>query len=215
MSLKISVRSLKVKATNHELFTSTRQLLPAELIIQAGEVFTLMGPSGCGKSSLLAAIAGTLPSALAFDGDVELNARSIVALPTAQRRVGLLFQDDLLFPHMTVGENLLFAIPAGSRRDRQEKLHAALAEVSLSDYENANPATLSGGQRARISLMRALLAEPEALLLDEPFSKFDTQLRERMRQTVFTTVQARKIPAVLVTHDNADVANENLLIRLD
>jgi putative thiamine transport system ATP-binding protein len=215
MSLKINIRSLKIKATNRELFASNLGSIPTELTIRAGEVFTLMGPSGCGKSSLLSAVAGTLPSAIVFDGDIVLNDRSIVALPTAQRRVGMLFQDDLLFPHMTVGENLLFAIPAGSRRDRQEKLQAALAEVSLSDYENANPATLSGGQRARISLMRALLAEPEALLLDEPFSKFDTQLRERMRQTVFKTVQARKIPALLVTHDDADIANQNLVIRLE
>ncbi len=215
MSLNLTVRSLKIANTGRELISSAQLISPAQLVIKPGEVFTLMGPSGCGKSSLLSAIAGTLPPALSFDGDIVLNGRALAPLPTAHRKVGMLFQDDLLFPHMTVGENLLFAIPPGSRTERFEKMRMALAEVSLTEYEKTNPATLSGGQRARISLMRALLAEPQALLLDEPFSKFDVQLRERMRQTVFSTVQARGIPALLVTHDDADIAQPESVIRLD
>jgi putative thiamine transport system ATP-binding protein len=215
MSLNLTLRSLKIIASGRELIVSPQLIHPARLAIQLGEVFTLMGPSGCGKSSLLSVIAGTLSAALSFDGEIVLNGRALEQLPTAQRRIGMLFQDDLLFPHMTVGENLLFAIPPGSRVERLEKMRAALSEVSLIEYEKSNPATLSGGQRARISLMRALLAEPQALLLDEPFSKFDAHLRERMRQTVFSSVKARGIPTLLVTHDNADIARPDLVIRLD
>jgi putative thiamine transport system ATP-binding protein len=182
-----------------------------DLSVDAGTVHTLMGPSGCGKSSLLAAVCGTLAPALQFEGRVVLNARRIDGLPTQARRVGILFQDDLLFAHMTVRENLLFALRAGPQPAREAAVAQALTDVEMQGFDHADPATLSGGQRSRIALARALLANPEALLLDEPFSRLDADLRSRMRDLVFGLVAQRGIAALLVTHDSADVADRSRL----
>lgn len=180
-----------------------------------GQILTLMGPSGCGKSSVLAAIAGTLDTeALRFEGSVQLDGHDIGALPTARRGVGLLFQDDLLFAHMTVAENLLFAVPAGPKRERLAAVERALDEAGLAGFGARDPATLSGGQRARVALMRALLAKPRALLLDEPFSRLDAALRDQFRAFVFEHLRAGQIPAVLVTHDAADIADPARVLEL-
>ncbi len=190
------------------------------LDVPAGRILTLMGPSGSGKSSVLAAIAGTLGSvaegaqALRFDGHIHLDGTDITHTPTAQRGIGLLFQDALLFAHMTVAENLLFAVPAGPRAQRLAAVQQALEEAGLPGYGERDPATLSGGQRARVALMRALLAQPKALLLDEPFSKLDAALRDQVRAFVFDHLRARCIPAVLVTHDAADIADPALVVEL-
>lgn len=184
------------------------------LSVKPGEILTLMGPSGCGKSSLLAAIAGTLGEGLRFDGSVQLDGEPIDPLPTHRRGVGLLFQDDLLFAHMSVAENLLFALPAGPRVPRDAAVQAALAEAGLQGLGERDPATLSGGQRARVALMRALLARPRALLLDEPFSRLDAALREQVRNFVFEHVRQRAIPALLVTHDRDDIADPAHVIDL-
>ena len=188
--------------------------------VPPGAVLTLMGPSGSGKSSVLAAMAGTLDSvaegaeALRFEGSVRLNGTDLTHTPTAQRGIGLLFQDPLLFAHLTVAENLLFAVPPGPRAQRQAAVQQALAEADLAGYGDRDPATLSGGQRARVALMRALLAKPRALLLDEPFSKLDAALRDQFRTFVFDHVRARGIPAVLVTHDRADIADPTHVLEL-
>lgn len=172
--------------------------------IPAGETATLMGPSGSGKSSLLAYIAGDLDAPLEGAGEVVVNGTRLDGLAPEARRIGRLFQDDLLFPHMTVRENLLFGIPRGARAEREAKMRAALADAELEGFENRAPHTLSGGQRSRIALLRALLAEPRAILLDEPFSKLDADLRQSMRRTVFSHLKERNIPALMVTHDKAD-----------
>ncbi len=185
-----------------------------QLHIAPGTVHTLMGDSGSGKSSVLAAVCGTLAPALRWEGAVQLNGQRIDTLPTRARRVGILFQEDLLFAHMTVRENLLFAVPAGPQAARETLVAQALADVEMAAFLQADPATLSGGQRARVSLARALLAQPQALLLDEPFSKLDASLRQRMRDLVFGLVRQRQIPALLVTHDAADIADPACLTRL-
>ncbi len=191
------------------------------LKVPAGEILTLMGPSGCGKSSVLAATAGTLASVseglqpLQLEGRVQLNGRDLTALPTHLRGVGLVFQDALLFAHMTVAENLLFAVPrALPLAQRQARVQQALQEAELSGLGERDPSTLSGGQRARVALMRALLAEPQALLLDEPFSKLDAALRAQLRPWVFAHVRERGIPVVLVTHDEQDVADPQRVVHL-
>ncbi|WP_370529855.1 ATP-binding cassette domain-containing protein [Salinispirillum sp. LH 10-3-1] len=178
---------------------------PVTLSVQPREVVTLMGPSGCGKSTLLAAIVGDLAPAFTYTGVIKLHEHALDSLPMEQRHVGLLYQDDLLFPHMSVAENLLFALPTGlSRQEQQARIVAALSEASLEGYGDRDVASLSGGQRARVSLLRTLLAEPQAVLLDEPFSKLDLQLREQFRTWVFTELAQREVPVILVTHDPAD-----------
>lgn len=180
-----------------------------------GRVLGVMGASGSGKSSLLAWIAGTLEPPFEAGGALRLNGRDLTALPIQQRRIGLLFQDDLLFPHLSVRENLLFALPAGVRGARVQAADRALEEAGLGGYGARMPSSLSGGQRSRVSLLRALLAAPAALLLDEPFSKLDVALRAQMREFTFGTLAARAVPALIVTHDEADIPASAQLIRLD
>jgi len=169
---------------------------------------------------VLAAIAGTLHSvaegaeALRFDGTITLDGTDLTQLPTARRGIGLLFQDPLLFAHMTVADNLLFAVPPGPRAQRLQQVEQALLDAELAGYGERDPATLSGGQRARVALMRALLARPRALLLDEPFSKLDAALRDQFRAFVFEHISAQNIPAVLVTHDAADIADAAQVLEL-
>jgi putative thiamine transport system ATP-binding protein len=180
-----------------------RLLGPLDLAVRPGECASVMGASGSGKSSLLAFLCGTLDPAFATEGQATLDGTSLNALPPEKRRIGILFQDDLLFPHLSVGGNLAFALPRDAK-DRRTKVAAALAEAELEGYEARDPATLSGGQRARVALMRALLANPRAILLDEPFSKLDAELRGRIRDFVFAHIRARDIPCLLVTHDPED-----------
>jgi putative thiamine transport system ATP-binding protein len=180
---------------------------------EAGQIITLMGPSGCGKSSLLAAIAGLQIEGMQAQMRLKQSGQRIDQLPTSQRQIGLLFQDDLLFAHMSVRENLLFACPSGSAAQRATQADAALKELGFEQYASSSPLTLSGGQRARVSLMRTLLAKPKALLLDEPFSKLDATLREQFRQFVFAHVRRLQLPTLLVTHDAADVADGAQVIQ--
>jgi putative thiamine transport system ATP-binding protein len=171
--------------------------------VTPGQVLTVMGPSGSGKSTLLAALIGALPAAFTLSGRVLLNDEDITTLPTAQRRIGILFQDDVLFPHLSVAQNIGFGLrPGGSRIDRQARVEAALDRMGLSGFGPRDPASLSGGQRARVALARTLLAEPLALLLDEPFSKLDQTLRAQVRDQVFA--ETRNLPVILVTHDPED-----------
>lgn len=183
-----------------------RLFAPVSCRIQPGHPVAIMGPSGAGKSSLLAWLTGLLPAGLSGEGDVLLDGRSIRDLPPHRRRLGILFQDDLLFPHMSVGENLAFGLPAGpdrtTRAARRRVVEDALARVELAGFAHRDPLTLSGGERARVALMRVLLSEPKALLLDEPFSKLDLPLRDRFRSLVFQS--AAHLPVLLVSHDPQD-----------
>jgi putative thiamine transport system ATP-binding protein len=187
-----------------EIRLSGRILVELDAVVEPGSILTVMGPSGSGKSTLLAYVAGFLERDFDASGSVILAGREISRLPAHERRVGILFQDPLLFPHMSTGENLEFAIRHGSATDRRANVRAALAEAGLEGFEDRDPATLSGGQRARAALMRTLLADPKALLLDEPFSKLDSALREQVRQFVFAEARKRGLPVLLVTHDAGD-----------
>ncbi len=193
-----------------------RQLvLPFDLEIHASEIVTLMGPSGCGKSSLLSAIAGTLQYPLEVLGEVFLNGTRLAGIAPERRRVGRLFQDDLLFPHMTVGENLLFGMAKGERHLRIAKMQTALSDIGLDEFAGRAPHTLSGGQRQRVALMRSLLAEPLAMLLDEPFNKLDRVLRADIRSSTFDLLKQRRTPTLLVTHDIADAAAGGRILKIE
>ena len=188
------------------LHRGRRLFAPLSCRVEAGRPVAIMGPSGAGKSSLLAWLTGVLPAGLAGEGDVLLDGVSLLDLPAHRRRLGILFQDDLLFPHMSVGENLGFGLPpkvaSGPNQARRQRIEQALAEVELAGFAGRDPATLSGGERARVALLRVLLSEPRALLLDEPFSKLDVTLRDRFRSLVFQS--ATHLPVLLVSHDSQD-----------
>jgi putative thiamine transport system ATP-binding protein len=188
------------------LWLGGRRLIgPIDLALAPGEVAVVMGPSGSGKSSLLAYLCGTLDPAFRAEGRIRLADQDIGALPPERRRLGILFQDDLLFPHLSVGGNLAFGLPAGlSNRERRARASAALAEAGLAGFLDRDPATLSGGQRARVALLRMLLSEPRALLLDEPFGRLDSPLRGRFREQVFARAKAEALPVLMVTHDRED-----------
>ncbi len=180
-------------------------LVALDVLVAPGEVLTVMGPSGSGKSTALAAIIGTLDPRFRLEGRLWLDGVEVTHLPTRARRIGLLFQDDVLFPHLSVGGNLAFALPPEVRgRARRDRIEAALEQAGLPGFADRDPATLSGGQRARVALFRTLLAEPCALLLDEPFSRLDADLRAQIRSFVLDRARDRGLPVILVTHDAED-----------
>ena len=183
-----------------------RQLLAVDATVMPGDVLTVMGPSGSGKSTLLGFIGGFLDPAFEALGRVYSGETELTALPPEERHAGILFQDPLLFPHMSVASNVAFAIPQAvtSRPDRRAMADEALAGVELSGMGARDPATLSGGQKARVALARVLVSQPRMLLLDEPFSKLDAGLRVQMRGLVFAKARGNGLPVVLVTHDEED-----------
>lgn len=183
--------------------------------VPRGEIVTLMGPSGSGKSTLFSWMVGALSSDFKAQGELWLDERRCDTLPVETRGLGILFQDALLFDHFSVGQNLMLALPSRIKGEaRRERVEQALRSAGLENYSASDPATLSGGERARVSLLRALLAEPQALLLDEPFSRLDKALRTTFRTWVFDAVRARNIPVVLVTHDEEDIPPGGKVIEI-
>ena len=182
-------------------------VIEADCTIAPGDVLTIMGPSGVGKSTLLAFVTGTLNRAFTATGRVLLDGADITGLPPHRRQVGILYQDDILFPHMSVGQNLAFGMaPGGTRADRRAAVDTALAEIGLYGFAHRDPATLSGGQAARVQLLRVLLSRPRALLLDEAFSRLDTDRRTQIRRIVFDMARDRHLPVLMVTHDADDAS---------
>ncbi|MCE0505086.1 ATP-binding cassette domain-containing protein [Roseivivax sp. GX 12232] len=180
-------------------------LVSLDAAVRPGEVLSVMGPSGVGKSTILSLITGSLAPVFHFEGRVLLDGEEITAKPAEARRIGILFQDDLLFPHLSVAQNLAFGLaPGGSRAARRARIEEGLCEIGLEGFGPRDPATLSGGQKARVALMRMLLSDPRALLLDEAFSGLDQGLRAQMRRLVFEHARARALPVLMVTHDPED-----------
>ncbi|MFC7187508.1 ABC transporter ATP-binding protein [Halorubrum yunnanense] len=174
------------------------------LRVREGEFFTLVGPSGCGKTTTLRLIAGfEEPSS----GAVRFAGESVAGVPPEDRDVGVVFQNYALFPHMTVGENVGYGLnfadpPEGVTRD--ERVAELLELVDLPDAADREPESLSGGQRQRVAMARALAPGPDLLLLDEPMSALDAQLRERLRVQVRRIQSELSITTVYVTHDQEE-----------
>jgi iron(III) transport system ATP-binding protein len=173
------------------------------LHLNSGDIACLLGPSGCGKTTSLRAIAGFEPLQA---GEISLNGKVIsrqgFTLPPEQRRIGMVFQDYALFPHLNVAQNVAFGI---RQHPRREQLTAELLElVKLSELGKRYPHELSGGQQQRVALARALAPEPLLLLLDEPFSNLDGELRRRLSMEVRDILKARGTSAILVTHDQEE-----------
>ncbi|MBT8353862.1 MAG: ATP-binding cassette domain-containing protein [Desulfofustis sp.] len=204
--MSLVLDSIEISLNQIPLFT------PLSLSVEPGTIVTIMGPSGCGKSTLLASICGMLDPGFLFTGTITLNNRRLNDIDMEHRKVGILFQDDLLFPHLDVFGNMAFGLPARmNRSEKREHVARSLAAAGLEGFAKRDIATLSGGQKARVSLLRALLAEPEAILLDEPFSKLDDSLRDSIKEFVFEQIGRLNIPALLVTHDRSDSADGNFI----
>jgi iron(III) transport system ATP-binding protein len=175
------------------------------LSLRAGDIGVLIGPSGCGKTTLLRAVAGLEPVS---GGKVLLSHRVVSqaghTVPAEQRRIGMVFQDYALFPHMDVGRNVGFGIEHLPKAERAGRVAEVLALVGLEGAEKRFPHELSGGQQQRVALARALAPKPDLLLLDEPFSNLDIDLRERLAQEVRNILKAAQATALLVTHDQLE-----------
>jgi len=183
-------------------FGATVALSGAALDVRRGEILALLGPSGCGKTTLLRSIAGfESPDS----GTIELEGRTVAGsglwIPPERREVGMVFQDYALFPHLTVAENVGFGVP---RRERDRRVRTVLAVVDLCGLGDRYPHELSGGQQQRVALARALAPAPGIVLLDEPWSNADPQLRAAMREEVTAVLRPLGVTVVLVTHDREE-----------
>lgn len=173
--------------------------------LNAGDIGCLLGPSGCGKTTLLRAIAGFQPvttGAIALSGQL-VSAPGTTQAPE-QRGIGMVFQDFALFPHLTVAENISFGMRHASSQEKQLRVDELLNRISLPGYQKRYPHELSGGQQQRVALARALAPRPRLLLLDEPFSSLDAELRERLAIEVRELLKKEQITALLVTHDQQE-----------
>ncbi|OEF25371.1 ATP-binding cassette domain-containing protein [Vibrio rumoiensis] len=206
--MSLQIQSLSIHHKNESSLIKN-----VDLVINQGEVLTLMGPSGCGKSTLLSAIAGHLANDFWLEGSILLDGQPIQSAQPHLRQVGILFQDDLLFPHLNIWENIAIALPNEIKgQKRKERALECLQQVKLDHLAFSMPNQVSGGQRARISLLRMLQANPKVVLLDEPFSKLDKDLRETFRAWVFDQLKQAQIPALMVTHDEDDIPSDGKLI---
>ncbi|MDO5729928.1 MAG: ABC transporter ATP-binding protein [Actinomycetaceae bacterium] len=181
------------------------QLHDFDLHVPAGTCLALLGPSGCSKTTVLRLIAGLeRPTS----GTISLGDRAVagpsVFVPAQHRHVGLVFQDYALFPHLTVAKNIAYGLFSFPRAERSTRVNEVLEMVELEPFAQRYPWQLSGGQQQRVALARALAPQPQVLLLDEPFSNLDTDLRSSVREDVRDLLQTAGVTSVLVTHDEED-----------
>jgi len=173
--------------------------------IENSEILCVFGESGVGKSSLINVISGVNEENLKIEGEIKLNGIILNNIPTEKRKIGLLLQDGTLFPHLTVEQNLLFGMNKSlNKKEKNNLILNYLDKANMSGFQDRYPNTLSGGQKARIACLRAILSEPNALLLDEPFSSLDPSQRNSFREFVVKQVKRANIPCLLVTHDEGD-----------
>jgi iron(III) transport system ATP-binding protein len=202
-------------------YGETEVLRGLDLDVERGGFLALLGPSGCGKTTALRLIAGfERPEA----GTVEIGGNLVCAagasgsrwVPPESRRVGMVFQDYALFPHLTVARNVAFGLPRNGT-DREARVTSALATVGLAGFGDRTPDRLSGGQQQRVALARALAPEPEVILLDEPFSNLDADLRASVREEVRQILRDAGATAVLVTHDQEEALSiaDRVAVLLD
>ena len=203
---------------------NTPAVSDVSLSLQRGEILSLLGPSGCGKTTLLRMIAGFEP---AESGDIFIEGAQMNRRPPEKRGVGMVFQDYALFPHLTVNQNVAFGLKGGGRKQwgggnrkgkqqQTQRVQQVLSLVGLEDFGNRYPHELSGGQQQRIALARALAPAPSLVLLDEPMSNLDVQVRLRLRQELRDILKTSHTTAILVTHDQEEalsIADRIAVIR--
>ena len=186
----------------HQAYGKADVVHGMSLRLQRGEIGCLLGPSGCGKTTALRCIAGFEPTQ---SGEIRIDGEIVsgkgVMRPPEQRRIGMVFQDYALFPHLDVAANIAFGLRSASAADKKRRVDECIEAVGLTGLEHKYPHELSGGQQQRVALARARAPKPKLLLLDEPFSNLDVELRERLAQEMRRIIKQANVTAVLVTHD--------------
>ncbi|PLX34075.1 MAG: polyamine ABC transporter ATP-binding protein [Hyphomicrobiales bacterium] len=200
----LQTQSSEVVIENLSLsFGATEVLKKIDLVISPGEFFSFLGPSGSGKSTLLRAIAGFGPTP---KGRILINGEDVAKLPPWERNVGMVFQSYALWPHMSVARNVAFGLEERKlpRAEIDRRVMEALELVDLVDYAQRRPSQLSGGQQQRVALARTIVIEPRVLLLDEPLSNLDANLRVQMRRDILALQRKLKLTTIFVTHDQEE-----------
>jgi iron(III) transport system ATP-binding protein len=201
----LSIKGLEVSYPSQDGYNGVIAIQNLDLELMAGELGCLLGSSGCGKSTVLRAICGFEPLK---SGEIFLRSKLVSStstlVPPGQRRIGMVFQDFALFPHLNALENVSFGLQHLPSEQRNVVAMEWLSKVSLSDKAKSYPHELSGGQQQRVALARAMAPEPDLILLDEPFSSLDVELRERLACDMRDILKANRITALLVTHDQVE-----------
>jgi len=196
MTSQLDVQNLDVSYGEH------RVLKQISFTLEPGDIGCMLGPSGCGKTTVLRAIAGFEP---ALNGRILIDHVEVSSpnfcLPPEKRNIGMVFQDFALFPNMSVAENIQFGLRGWKPRAQQARVQELLAMIGMPAYGKAYPHQLSGGQQQRVALARAMAPQPGILLMDEPFSSMDIELREQLAREVRNILKQENITAILVTHD--------------
>ncbi len=195
-------------------YGSVKALTDVTIDIQQGELVSFIGPSGCGKTTLLRTIGGFHQQ---DTGTITLDGESIDDLPPEQRPTGMVFQSYALFPHMSVAKNVAYGLSGVSREERRSRVENALAQVRLQGYGDRQPSELSGGQQQRVAIARCLVLEPKLLLLDEPLSNLDANLRVIMRDEIRRIKDELGITVLFVTHDQEEALSisDRILVLKD
>ena len=201
---------------NCQIEAKTWHITLPNIHVDKGELLAITGPSGIGKSTLLHWLLGNIPEHVTINGQILLSGTDITHLAIETRRVGLLMQDVYLFPHLNVQDNICFALPRNpqlsskkpqrsSKKQRRVAAMDMLEQINLTHLATRYPQNLSGGERSRVGLIRALANQPQVMLLDEPFAALDPSTREQMGSWVFQQLAEQNIPSVMVSHDIEDI----------
>jgi iron(III) transport system ATP-binding protein len=209
----IKIRNLKFRYKN----SKEDVIKDFSIDIHKGDILSILGESGSGKSTILRIISGLeIPT----NGEIKINEITLVDsnnfLPPEARGVGMVFQDYALFPHMTVSQNIKFGLRKLSKREKDARLNKVLELVNLGEYKERYPYELSGGQQQRVALARAIAPKPSVLLLDEPFSNLDSNLKNKIRSELKSILNETGITSVFVTHDKEDaisIANRVIILN--
>jgi putative thiamine transport system ATP-binding protein len=194
----LEIINSSIKSKSWQIGLPTIQVKNAELLV-------VTGPSGIGKSTFLHWLLGKTVTHVNITGQIRVNNSDITQLAIEKRRVGLLMQDVYLFPHLSVQDNICFALPKNlslaSKKQRREKARAMLAQINLAHLATRYPQNLSGGERSRVGLIRALANQPQVMLLDEPFAALDPNTRQSVGEWAIEQLAEQNIPSVMVSHD--------------